>query len=43
MTQERFNKETKYRVAIAAARKLLTSGIISAADFSIIADFFTEK
>lgn len=43
MTQERFDRETKYRAAMTVAREMLNNGVISAADFSQITAFFMEK
>ena len=43
MTKERFNRETKYRAAITAAREMLSSGVITAADYSKIQEYFIKK
>lgn len=43
MTQERFNRETEYYVAISAAREMLASRVISDADFSKIQNYFIKK
>ena len=43
MTQEHFDREVKFRAAITTAREMLAGGVISAADFSKIEEYFTKK
>ena len=43
MTEARFDRESKYRAAIAVAREMLNNKIISADDYSKIAAFFMQK
>ena len=43
MTQDRFDRETKYRSAISIASEMLSSKIISDTDFLKIKEYFIEK
>jgi len=43
MTDEQFNRESRYRVAMCIARTMLHDGLISSDDYHIIDKTFIEK